>query len=156
MTPPHILLLLVQREAAERLAEVERKHLQAQLSYEEAIIARECHVRNIQHKAKAVKEEVTLCSQSIDPIPMPHSPILQSESLMQAYFAQREEQHKELRRLVEMTIASHHNTKEARSQLQAMKRSIGKVQVKGSTLREGGENVCDCIQCKRCQLRARP
>ena len=72
---------------------------------------------------------------------------------MQAYFAQREEQHKELRRLVEITTASHHNTKEARSQLQAMKRSIGKVQVKDDTLREGG-SVCVCIQCKRYQLRA--
>lgn len=38
---------------------MERKHLQAQLSYEEAIIAKECHVRNSHHKAKAVKEEVT-------------------------------------------------------------------------------------------------
>lgn len=38
---------------------MERKHLQAQLSYEEAIIARECHTKNIHHKAKAVKEEVT-------------------------------------------------------------------------------------------------
>lgn len=47
---------------------------------------------------------------------------------MQAYFAQREEQHRELRRLVEMTTASHHNTKEARSQLQKMKRTIGKVE----------------------------
>lgn len=44
---------------------------------------------------------------------------------MQAYFAQREEQHSELRLLVEATMAGHHSTKEARAQLQAMKRNIG-------------------------------
>jgi hypothetical protein len=93
-----------QHEAAERLAEVERRHLQAQLSYEEAIIARESYMRDVHQRARAMKEE--------------------SESLMRTYFAEREEQQRELRRLVEATMASHHSTREARSQLQAMKRSI--------------------------------
>ena len=44
---------------------------------------------------------------------------------MQAYFAEREEQQRELRRLVEATVASHLGTKEARTQLQAMKKRIG-------------------------------
>ena len=52
---------LPQREAAERLAEVERRHLQAKLSYEEAIIARESHIRTSQQRAQAVKEEVCVC-----------------------------------------------------------------------------------------------
>lgn len=44
---------------------------------------------------------------------------------MESYFAEREEQHKELRRLVEVTTSSHQSAKEARLQLQAMKRTIG-------------------------------
>ena len=78
-------------------------------------------------------------------IPFSHTPILpfpQSESLMRTYFAEREEQQRELRRLVEATMASHHSTREARSQLQTMKRSIG-----GWV--GGGEwmcpNVCVCV-----------
>ena len=49
-----------QREAAERLAEVERRHLQAKLSYEEAIIARESHLKDMHTRAQAVKEEVNI------------------------------------------------------------------------------------------------
>lgn len=44
---------------------------------------------------------------------------------MQDYFAQREEERRELRRLVEATMAAHHSTREAKSQLQKMKRKIG-------------------------------
>ena len=43
---------------------------------------------------------------------------------MQAYFAEREEERKELRRLVE-AAAGQNGAREARSQLQAMKKSIG-------------------------------
>lgn len=50
--------LLFQREAAERLAEIERRHLQAKLSYEDAIIARENHLKDRHLSAKAVKKEV--------------------------------------------------------------------------------------------------
>ena len=69
-----------QREAAERLAEVERRHLQAQLSYEEAIIARQSHQRDTHDKARAVKEEVCppraaqlQCSDPIPILPFSHS-----------------------------------------------------------------------------------
>jgi hypothetical protein len=92
-----------QREAAERETEVERRHLEARLSYEDAIIAKESHLRQVQQRAQAMKEE--------------------SESLMQAYFAEREEERRELRRLVE-AAAGQNAAKEARAQLQAMKKSI--------------------------------
>lgn len=51
-------------------------------------------------------------------------PFPQSESLMQTYFAEREEERKELRRLVEAS-AGQQGAREARAQLQAMKRNIG-------------------------------
>ena len=50
-----------QRKAAEQLAEIERRHLQAKLSYEEAIIARESHMRDVHLRARAMKEEVPYC-----------------------------------------------------------------------------------------------
>ncbi|CAI8002518.1 Cilia- and flagella-associated protein 99 [Geodia barretti] len=92
-----------QREAAERETEVERRHLEARLSYEDAIIAKESHLRHVQQRAQAMKEE--------------------SQSLMQAYFAEREEERREMRRLVE-AAAGQNAAKEARAQLQAMKKSI--------------------------------
>ena len=51
-------------------------------------------------------------------------PFPQSQSLMQAYFAEREEERREMRRLVE-AAAGQNTAKEARAQLQAMKKSIG-------------------------------
>ena len=45
--------------------------------------------------------------------------------MMRAYFTQREEEQKELRRLVEDTMAGHQNTKEAKLKLQTMKQKIG-------------------------------
>ena len=51
-------------------------------------------------------------------------PFPQSQSLMQAYFAEREEERRELRRLVE-AAGGQNAAKEARAQLQAMKKSIG-------------------------------
>ena len=44
---------------------------------------------------------------------------------MRQYFAQREEEQQEMRRLVEATMASHQSTKEAKKKLQAMKQKIG-------------------------------
>ena len=49
---------------------------------------------------------------------------------MRQYFAQREEEHQEMRRLVEATMAGHQSTKEAKRKLQIMKQKIGK----GSTV----------------------
>ena len=50
----------------------------------------------------------------------------ESEALMRQYFAQREEEHQEMRRLVEATMAGHQSTKEAKRKLQIMKQKIGK------------------------------
>ena len=44
---------------------------------------------------------------------------------MRQYFAQREEEKQEMRRLVEATMAGHQSTKEAKRKLQAMKHKIG-------------------------------
>lgn len=78
---------------------------EGQLSYEEAIIAKQNHARETREKVAQLKE--------------------QSDKMMRAYFAQREEEQKELRRLVEGTMAGHQNTKEARLKLQTMKQKIG-------------------------------
>ena len=78
---------------------------EGQLSYEEAIIAKQNHVRETQGRVQQLKEEY--------------------EALMRQYFAQREEEQVEMRRLVEATMASHQSTKEAKKKLQAMKQKIG-------------------------------
>ena len=44
---------------------------------------------------------------------------------MKQYFAQREEEQLEMRRLVEATMAGHQSTKEAKRKLQIMKQKIG-------------------------------
>ncbi len=49
----------------------------------------------------------------------------QSDELMRQYFVQREEEQREMRRLVEETMAGHQNTKEAKAKLQLMKQKIG-------------------------------
>lgn len=79
---------------------------EGQLSYEEAIIAKQNHVREIHGRVQQLKEE--------------------SEALMRQYFAQREEEQQEMRRLVEATMAAHQSTKEAKRKLQIMKQKIGK------------------------------
>ena len=78
---------------------------EGQLSYEEAIIARQNHVRETQERVQQLKEEYDL--------------------LMRQYFAQREEEQQEMRRLVEATMAGHQSTKEAKKKLQTMKQKIG-------------------------------
>ena len=76
------------------------------MSYEEAIIAKQNHVRETHGRVQRLKEE--------------------SEALMRQYFAQREEEQQEMRRLVEATMAAHQSTKEAKRKLQIMKQKIGK------------------------------
>lgn len=147
-----------QREAAEKLAEIERKHLvstanevlalavlatctyyvpsslllsflttithwlttcvsdsiyfvlqKGQLSYEEAIIARQNHINENRERVQLAKEE--------------------SDVLMKQYFAQREEEQREMRRLVEATMAGHQSTKESRQKLQVMKQKIGECNI---------------------------
>ena len=51
----------------------------------------------------------------------------QSDQLMRQYFVQREGEQRELRRLVEATMAGHQGTREARIRLQRMKQKIGEI-----------------------------
>lgn len=44
---------------------------------------------------------------------------------MKQYFAQREEEQQEMKRLVEATMAGRQSTKEAKQKLQVMKQKIG-------------------------------
>lgn len=76
-----------------------------QLSYEEAIIARQSHFQETREKVKALKEE--------------------SEQVMNRYFAEREEQKREMRQLVETIAEGRENVKEARDKLQRMKQEMG-------------------------------
>lgn len=130
-----------QRDLAEQLVEVERKHLvriiqcfgvcscisvhwknaptltyvsssninppqqEGQLSYEEAIIAKQTHSKEMREKVSQIKEQLA--------------------EMMNVYFSRREEEQKEMRQLVEDTMSGHQNTKEAKSKLQAMKQKIG-------------------------------
>ena len=79
---------------------------EGQLSYEEAIIAKQNHVHETHGRVQQLKEE--------------------SEALMRQYFVQRKEEQQEMRRLVEATMAAHQSTKEAKRKLQIMKQKIGK------------------------------
>ena len=45
--------------------------------------------------------------------------------MMAEYFAKREEERKEMRRLVETVVAGHQNAQEAKTHLQLMKHKIG-------------------------------
>ena len=53
---------------------------------------------------------------------------------MRHYFAQREEEQREMRSLVEATMAGHQSTKESRQKLQLMKQKIGKCAVRKGSL----------------------
>ena len=46
---------------------------------------------------------------------------------MQEYFSQREGEQREMRQLVEATMAGHQNTRDAKQKLQQMKQTIGKL-----------------------------
>ena len=46
---------------------------------------------------------------------------------MQEYFSQREGEQREMRRLVEATMAGHQNTRDAKLKLQQMKQKIGEL-----------------------------
>ena len=48
------------------------------------------------------------------------------EEMMRTYFAQRAEEQREMRQLVEDTMAGHQSTKESRAKLQSIKQKIGK------------------------------
>lgn len=81
-------------------------HVQeGQLSYEEAIIAKQNHTRETRERVGLIKEQM--------------------EEMMKTYFSQRAEEQKELRQLVEDTMAGHKSTREARTKLQNMKQKIG-------------------------------
>ncbi len=78
---------------------------EGQLSYEEAIIAKQNYTREKREKVGQVKEE--------------------TQEMMRAYFSQRAEEQAEMRQLVEATMTAHQTTKEARGKLKAMKQKIG-------------------------------
>lgn len=101
-----------QKEIAEKTAEIERKHLEGQLSHEEAKIAKQNFIKLTQQNTQLLKEE--------------------SERMMAAYFEQQVEQKKEMRRLVETITLGHQNVKEAKQRLQEMKQQIVKQAAKES------------------------
>ena len=76
-----------------------------QLSYEEAIIAKQAYHQENKEKVKVIKEE--------------------SKQIMNTYFREQEEQQKEMRKLVETIAEGRENVKEAKDKLQKMKQSIG-------------------------------
>ena len=76
-----------------------------QLSYEEAIIAKQAYHQENKEKVKVIKEE--------------------SKQIMSTYFREQEEQQKEMRKLVETIAEGRENVKEAKDKLQKMKQSIG-------------------------------
>ncbi|XP_019859478.1 PREDICTED: cilia- and flagella-associated protein 99-like isoform X2 [Amphimedon queenslandica] len=90
--------------AARRLAEQKKRHLEGQLSYEEAIIAKQTFIQETKDKVALMKEE--------------------SEQFMREYFKRRDDERKEMRRLVEATMLGHQNVKEAKIKLQQMKQRL--------------------------------
>lgn len=93
-----------QKDTAKTLAEIKRKHLEGQLSYEEAIIARQNFIQDTRDKVYQMKEE--------------------SEQLMMEYFCHRDDHKKEMRKLVETVMQGHQNAQEAKIKLQKMKQKI--------------------------------
>lgn len=80
-------------------------HQAAQLSYEEAILAKRKHVEETKQKVQKSRNEF--------------------EVTRRQYFAKRKEEHQEMRNLIETTMAGHQNAREARLKLTTMKQKIG-------------------------------
>lgn len=76
-----------------------------QISYEEAILAKQQNIQERRDEARRFREECSM--------------------LMADYFSQKKEEKNEMRRLVEATAAGQHNIKEAKAKLKAMKQKIG-------------------------------
>ena len=76
-----------------------------QISYEEAILAKQQCIQDKRDEAQKFREEC--------------------RELMAHYFSQKIEEKNEMRRLVEATTAGQKNIKEARIKLTAMKQKIG-------------------------------
>lgn len=80
-----------------------------QISYEEAILARQQLIQDRKEQVQKFQDE--------------------SRRLMDGYFAQKSEEQQEMRRLVEATTAGQQNVREARNKLTAMKQKIGKLAI---------------------------
>ena len=109
---------------------------EGQLSYEEAILAKQNHISETRGKVSLMKEEVTITQYYLSvadlslslSLSLSHfSPLSsQAEKLMTQYFAKREEERREMRQLVETIMKGHRSASEAKSKLQKMKQKIGK------------------------------
>jgi hypothetical protein len=94
-----------QMEEVQKLAEQQKRHLEGQLSYEEAIIAKQNLIHDTRERVAHIKEE--------------------SRQFMDEYFKRREKERKEMRQLVESTMESHQGARDARIKLQKMKQRMG-------------------------------
>ncbi|KAL5470882.1 hypothetical protein EMCRGX_G028929 [Ephydatia muelleri] len=94
----------VYRGIAAAMAAIERKHLEGQLSYEEAIIAKQKYLQGNREKVQSMKEEM--------------------DSLMDQYYSQLEEEQREMRALVEGVMEGHQSSKEAKQRIQETKHAI--------------------------------
>lgn len=77
-----------------------------QISYEEAILAKQQFIQNQKEEVQKFRDK--------------------SRELMEHYFVQKMDEQVEMRRLVEATTAGQQNVKDARAKLTAMKQKIGK------------------------------
>lgn len=92
------------KDMEEQLADIERRRLEGKLSYEEAIVARQNLIKENQNKVAEIKEE--------------------TREMIKEYLENKFKEEKEMRRLVEETMQSHQNTKEARRKLQLYKQKL--------------------------------
>jgi hypothetical protein len=95
-----------QQELQAEMAAVERKHLEGQLSREEAIIARQSLAEENKVKVRKMKEE--------------------ADQLMQLYLQRRLEEEQGMRKLVEAILSGHQNAKEAKQRVKEIKQKIVK------------------------------
>ena len=93
-----------QQGIAAAMAAIERKHLEGQLNYEEAIIAKQRYLQGNREKVQNMKEEM--------------------DSLMTQYYSQLEEERREMRVLVEGVMEGHQSSKEAKQRIQETKHAI--------------------------------
>eukprot|EP00731_Ephydatia_muelleri_P021377 Em0013g1104a len=97
------------REGARVLKEEEEEErnsvaVEGQLSYEEAIIAKQKYLQGNREKVQSMKEEM--------------------DSLMDQYYSQLEEEQREMRALVEGVMEGHQSSKEAKQRIQETKHAI--------------------------------
>ncbi|XP_062503642.1 cilia- and flagella-associated protein 99-like [Corticium candelabrum] len=95
-----------QQELQAQMAEIERKHLEGQLSHEEAIIARRSLAEENRVKVQEMKQE--------------------ADRLMQLYLQRRLEEEQGMRMLVEQILSGHQNARKAKQRVKEIKQKIVK------------------------------